>query len=125
SPVAFGASVARWEGGCKDGKADGRGVLRAYQGAEVKQFFFGEMARGYPKFGVLESEGGFSFGNFAGGKIIPEEPVGSDGVSVSVVAFQAAVAAAKQVSETFEAAGNHASASFYAEKAKRLAQQIE
>jgi hypothetical protein len=123
--VAFGERVVKWEGDCQQGKADGLGALRAYEGSRAVQIFFGRLEHGQPKLGVIDKFGSFSSGRFSNGKVIDSEPVDENGVSLMVVCFEEAIAAAKQVSAHFESAGNAASAKYYAERARVLERQLE
>lgn len=101
-------------------------MLRGYAGKRVVKFLYGSMNGGKPKSGVVESEGGFSYGNFVDGKLIdPPDPAENGGIDPRVGLFEEAIAAAKQVSESFRNAGNTASADFYAAKAKTLEMQLE
>jgi hypothetical protein len=120
-PQFFGSLPAKWEGGCEDGKAHGRGVLRSFNGKKVAATFFGSMDHGNPKLGVVEDRDGLIVGRFApGGK-----PIESDAFKDRLDAVNEAVAAANQIKEFYERAGNTASAAFYAKKAKMLDKQIE
>jgi hypothetical protein len=120
-PQFFGMLPAKWEGDCKDGKAHGRGVLRSYDGKKVVATFYGAMEQGNPKLGVVEDRDGLVIGRFApGGK-----PIESDEFKDRLDGVNEAVAAAKQTSESYQRAGNAASAAFYAKKAEMLDKQIE
>jgi hypothetical protein len=120
-PQFFGGLPAKWEGGCEDGKADGRGVLRSFNGKKVAATFYGAMERGNPKLGVVEDRDGLIVGRFApGGK-----PIESDEFKDRLDGVNEAVAAATQIKESYERAGNTASAAFYGKKLKMLNKQIE
>ena len=120
-PQFFGSLPAKWEGDCEGGKAHGRGVLRSFNGKKVAATFFGAMDHGNPKLGVVEDRDGLIIGRFApGGK-----PIESDVFKDRLDAVNEAVAAANQIKEFYERAGNPASAAFYAKKAKMLDKQIE
>jgi len=120
-PQFFGGLRAKWEGGCDDSKANGRGVLRSFNGNKVAATFYGTMERGNPKLGVVEDRDGLIIGRFApGGK-----PIDSDEFKDRLDGVNEAVAAATQIKESYERAGNKASAAFYAKKVKMLDKQIE
>jgi hypothetical protein len=120
-PQFFGGLPAKWEGGCEDGKANGRGVLRSLNGKKVAATFYGVMDRGNPKLGVVEDRDGLIIGRFApGGK-----PIESDEFKDRLDGVNEAVAAATQINESYERAGNTASAAFYGKKVKMLNKQIE
>lgn len=120
-PQFFGGLPAKWEGGCQDGKANGRGVLRSFNGKKVAATFYGTMERGNPKLGVVEDRDGLIIGRFApGGK-----PIDSDEFKDRLDGVNEAVAAATQIKESYQRAGNSASAAFYGKKVKMLNKQIE
>jgi hypothetical protein len=120
-PQFFGMLPAKWDGPCQDGKAHGRGILRSYDGRKVSATFYGTMEQGQPRLGVVEDRDGLLIGRFAPGGT----PIQSDDFKDRLDGVNEAVAAAKQVSESFQGAGNTASAAFYAKKAKMLDKQIE
>jgi hypothetical protein len=91
------------------------GVLRVYTKTGAGDAFYGEFAAGAPLIGVIETAGGYEFGRFKAGVIVPSsEP------QTAVEAFRAATKAALATSEKFRREGNIASAEFYARKAKQL-----
>jgi hypothetical protein len=120
----FEGRTVKWEGECVDGKANGRGVLRAYpkSGSAEKAvlIFFGDLERGEAKLGVIETPDGFMAGEFAKGKLQDSEDP-----NTTIRAFKVATEAANFVSERLKAAGNAASAAFYAKKAQSLQQQMD
>jgi hypothetical protein len=120
-PQFFGGLPAKWEGGCEDGKANGRGVLRSFNGKKVAATFYGAMERGSPKLGVVEDRDGLIVGRFApGGK-----PIDSDAFKDRLDGVNEAVAAATEIKESNERAGNAASAALLGKKLKMLNKQIE
>jgi hypothetical protein len=120
-PQFFGGLPAKWEGGCEAGRAHGRGVLRSFSGKKVAATFYGAMERGNPKLGVVEDRDGLIIGRFApGGK-----PIESDEFKDRLDGVNEAVAAATQIKESYERAGNTTSAAFYGKKVKMLNKQIE
>jgi hypothetical protein len=120
----FEGRTVKWEGECAGGEANGKGVLRAYpkSGSTDKAvlIFFGMLERGEPKLGVIDTPDGFMAGEFAKGKLQDSEDP-----NVTVRAFKIATEAATFVSERLRAAGNAASAMFYAKKAQSLQQQLD
>ena len=82
--------------------------------------FYGELRAGQPVRGVLEQPDGFLAGEVAQGVVqATDEP------EVTLRAFREAEKAARAASNQFKAANNHASAQFYARKARRLAEQMD
>jgi hypothetical protein len=115
----FGDRTARWLGGCKSGKAHGRGALRAYEGKRVVKIFLGSMNNGQPKLGVVDEFGSFVYGDFVDGKATDNGEY-----SDQLRAFEEAMAAAKEVSASYQQAGNNASEDYYAKRAANLDQQL-
>lgn len=111
----------RWSGACKDGQAQGLGVLRALRGNQVVQTFYGRYEAGQAVLGAVELEGGYRVGRFgADGKLV------ADGDrDTAIKAFEEAAAAAKAMAADLRRSGNAASARFYEAKAKKLAEQLD
>src|SRR5271166_4527358 len=123
--LAMPGASARWTGSCQQGQADGLGVLRVYRqgangGPTVSSTFYGEMAKGWISFGVIDTEGGFLAGRFTDGTYQD-----SDDFNRRLNAFRTASRAARAASARFAAEGNPDSAAFYSRMARRLDQQIE
>ncbi len=120
----FEGRIVKWEGACEAGKAQGKGALRAYPAANSADkavlLFFGFVEHGEPKLGVIDTPDGFIAGPFSGGKAMDSEDP-----NVTLHAFREASQAAAFVSERMKAAGNAASANFYARKAKTLQEQMD
>lgn len=110
----------RWTGACQARLAHGLGTLRALQGGQVQRTFYGRLEAGQPVLGAIELPGGFQAGRFEAGK-----PVADGERNTLVMAFDEAAAAARQVADGYQKAGNAASARFYQAKADKLAQQID
>ena len=120
APTGWNQATTRWDGACKDGHAEGLGVLKEYQQTKVVRFFFGRLEHGEPKLGVIDQPEGFVAGQFAKG-----EPVPSDDRQRMVDAFAEGEKAANEAAGCFSKAGKQASAKFYAEKAKALREQLD
>lgn len=120
----FRGRRVKWEGECKAGKAHGKGVLRAYPSAEsagsTVLIFFGEIIHGEPSIGVIDVPDGFIAGELREGRVID-----TGDRNTIIRAFRVASEAAMLASERFAAAGNRASARFYASKAEVLAEQMD
>jgi hypothetical protein len=119
-PADWTQRDVRWSGACVDRLADGRGVLRAYAAGRVQRSFFGRLEAGRPVLGAVELEGGFQAGRFQDGLAV------SDGERNTLIqAFDEAAAAARELASFYRRAGNAASARYYADKARQLAQQMD
>lgn len=119
-PVDWGTASLRWEGACVKGQAQGRGVLRGLQDGKLQRAFYGCMAGGHVVFGVLELPGGFKAGEFHHGQLR-----NSDDRALLMRAFDEASAAARDAAARYRKAGNAASARYYQDKAKQLAEQMD
>jgi len=120
APAGWSQAATRWDGACREGHAEGLGVLKEYQQQKVVRFFFGRLEHGEPRLGVIDQAEGFVAGQFAKG-----EPVPSDDRQRMVDAFAAAEKAANEAADRFSKAGKQASAKFYAAKAKALREQLD
>jgi hypothetical protein len=119
-PADWTQRDVRWSGACVDRLADGRGVLRAYAAGRVQRSFYGRLEAGRPVLGAVELEGGFQAGRFQNGLAV------SDGERNTLIqAFEEAAAAARELASFYRRAGNAASARYYADKARQLAQQMD
>ena len=120
APAGWNQTTTRWDGACRDGHADGLGVLKEYQQAKVVRFFFGRLEHGELALGVIDQPQGFVAAAFAKG-----EPVKSEDPQRTVSAFAEAEKAANEAASRFSKAGKQASAKFYAGKAKELREQLD
>lgn len=119
-PEGWNAAGVRWEGECRDGRADGPGVLKAYESGKVVRFFFGTLKAGEPAIGVIDSEEGYRAGRFTQGRLVSNEDR-----NTLIRAFDSASKAAQAVAGRFGKTGNKASASFYEGKARELREQMD
>lgn len=110
----------QWHGACRDGLAEGRGVVRLFTAGQVRSAFFGTVAEGRWRFGVHATDTGYAAGTFEAAA-----PVPSDDRNTLIRAFDEAAAAAEDLAETFARAGNGASAAHYRDVAARLARQMD
>lgn len=120
APAGWNQTATRWDGECRDGHAEGLGVLKEYQHGKVVRFFFGTLEHGEPKLGVVDQAEGFVAAQFAKGKPLPSEDR-----QRTVDAFAAAEKATTEAANRFSKAGQQASAKFYAAKAKELREQMD
>lgn len=114
-PSGWTGRIIKWEGGCRDGRAQGLGVMRGYvaESRTAVWVFYGEVRQGRMTIGVIERPGqGVIAGEFREGQV-----VSTDDRETHVRAFQVAADAARQASERFEQQGNVSSARHYAERA--------
>ncbi len=119
-PEQWRGSVARWTGECRDTIAVGPGVLRMHRDGKSEATFYGEMAHGSLSLGVIDTGDGYLAGRFKAGIL-----EGTDDRNVIIRAFRTASHAARAASERSRAAGDMASAQYYATMAHRLADQLD
>ena len=119
-PAGWNQTTTRWDGECRDGHADGLGVLKEYRQQKVLRFFFGRLEHGELKVGVIDQPEGFMAGEFAKGA-----PVTAKDAQQTVSAFAEAEKAANEAAARFRKAGNLEAARFYAAKAKALREQLD
>jgi hypothetical protein len=120
TPAGWNQTTTRWDGECRDGRADGLGVLKEYKQQKVMRFFFGRLEHGELKLGVIDQAEGFVAAEFAHGKPLPAEDR-----QRTLDAFAEAEKAANEAASRFSKAGQQASAKFYATKAKELREQLD
>lgn len=113
----------QWDGPCKNGWAEGDGVLRAYpktgSADKVTRLFLGRMTQGDMRFGVREGEGGYYAGNFRDGALLT-----GDSRQEITDAFTLAGKVARERARKLQAAGNQVSARYYLNKAEQLEAQM-
>ena len=119
-PHGWPAADVRWTGQCRAGHADGRGVLREFNAGRVNRIYFGSLSAGHLTLGVIEQDDGYKAGQFSAAKLLP----GAERNTL-IKAFDEASAAAKGVAENYLREGNAASAKYYQDRAKQLAEQID
>ena len=119
-PDGWPAAAVRWTGPCRAGHADGRGVIREFNAGRVQRIYFGSVLAGHLSLGVIQQDDGYVAGQFAATKVVS----GADRNTL-IKAFDEASAAASAVAENFLREGNAASARYYQERAKQLAEQID
>jgi hypothetical protein len=109
-----------WIGDCKNGKADGIGVIRIDHGNQVYSFFYGKLVDGKATIGTIEHATGFMVGKFQDGKIME-----TDDPQIVLESFRVGAQAAEKVSQNFASVRNTPSANYYKRKAELLWNQIE
>lgn len=121
APADWPTRDVRWSGACSKSRlAEGRGVLRAYDGKRVVMAFYGRLKAGRPDLGAAEVEGGWLAGRYQDGR-----PVNDGDRNTLIQAFDEASAAARQLAAGYRKAGNAASARHYQDKATQLARQLD
>jgi hypothetical protein len=127
-PTAWTSGHLSWLGSCRNGYAQGNGVIvREFDqdlGLEPKHFY-GRLQDGYLSVGVLEGPGGYRAGTWVRGALAPALPDDMAQRNVQINAFDVAAAAATAVSESFANQGDAKSSRFYSDKARQLAEQID
>lgn len=119
-PGGWPGADVRWTGSCKAGRAEGLGVLRQFSAGRVQRLYFGRLVAGRLNLGVIEQDDGYVAGQFAAAKVV----AGADRNTL-IKAFDEASAAATAVAENYLREGNAASAKYYQERAKQLAEQLD
>ena len=118
APTELDARPSAWLGECRNGAADGLGVIRAGT-REPYSFFAGRMAHGRPANGLLLLQTGMmaAIRFDASGRV-----VSSDGLhpQQDEHIFAQAQNAARAVSARFAKAGNPRSATYYKQLARRI-----
>ena len=124
-PAAIAAGTATWIGPCDKGAANGVGTLRVAHGNGAPALFFGRMVAGRPFSGVMTASDGDwrPAWRFDAAMKPRDDPDGSRQSSVHT--FRLAEAGAREASRRFRAGGNAASAKFYDEQARRLAEALD
>jgi len=119
-PSGWSQANTRWDGDCVAGVADGLGILKEYSGNQVARWFFGSLRNGDVELGVIDQSEGYIAGKFTHGQLLssPDRQTYLD-------AFEQAEQAASQAASRFKQVGNQASARFYADKARELAEQMD
>lgn len=116
-----------WHGQCKNGFADGLGVVRYLNGSKVESIFYGSLKEGYWDSGALDTrKSGYVGGRFKDNE--PMEVMNSEGVpdrNVLIHAFETASKAALQLSQEFKKQGNSASTEYYKQESEKLSQQMD
>lgn len=110
----------RWNGACRDGRAEGLGTLREIRAGKVTRIFFGRLEKGEPRLGAIEQPDGYKAGRFEAGRV-----VGDGDRNVLIEAFDEASKAARHVADVYEKGGNAGSARLYRDKARKLAEQLD
>ncbi|MEN9867579.1 MAG: hypothetical protein RL748_3169, partial [Pseudomonadota bacterium] len=119
----LGSQIA-WDGACKNGKAHGQGVLRAYKKDEKTQVFYGVLEAGQLRKGVIDSaEGGYVVGEFSNGILKPADDLKVGALTVET--FTLASKIAKAYSERLKKAGNASSSEYYMQQTEKLANQMD
>lgn len=117
TPSDLGTGSTAWFGSCRDGLAEGLGVLRVESDGEVR-LFAGAMTKGQPQRGFLDTGSPETTGSsvrFEGDRGLPPRNRAEIHQGCTVAAD-----AATSVAIRFEKAGNPASAVYYSKWAKVL-----
>lgn len=111
---------AHWHGACRDGKAQGLGVVRLFENGQFYGAFFGQVAKGQWKNGVFRTPTGDIAGMFQNNHALP-----TDDRNDLIRAFDIAAQAATALSNEFQRAGNKASAAHYRQVAENLLNTLD
>ena len=123
-PAAWTGGQVSWLGACREGFAQGSGVLLdAVQGEEPERFY-GLLEEGRLKLGVLQTGGGYVAGHWDQGAPAAELPDDVAQRNTVLDAFRAGAGAATSVSKSF-AKKDAKSSRFYAKQARLLREQMD
>lgn len=124
-PEIWAGGRVAWLGACKNGFAQGSGVLiNTVEGAEPERFY-GQLDGGLQTIGVLQSENGFIAGRWNHGTVVPALPDDRAQRNVIIDAFQAAASAATAASKSFAKKSDAKASRFYAQQARLLREQMD
>ncbi|HEU5076158.1 MAG TPA: hypothetical protein VFU02_18325 [Polyangiaceae bacterium] len=124
-PEAWARGRAAWLGACENGFAEGSGVIvNVVEGAEPERFY-GQLDRGSPRLGVLQTSSGFIAGRWERGSLAAALPDDIAQRNVLIHAFRAAANAATETSEGFAKKADAEASSFYAKQARQLHDQMD
>ncbi|HLO78908.1 MAG TPA: hypothetical protein VK196_20820 [Magnetospirillum sp.] len=110
----------QWHGPCVNGNAHGVGVVRLFENGNFYGAFFGTLAGGKWQTGVLQTPTGYTAGTF-----IDNAVQSTDDRNVLIRAFDHGAMAANRLADDFASKGNHESAKYYREIARKLASQMD
>jgi hypothetical protein len=121
-PEVWHSGPVTWLGSCKNGFAEGSGVLVFTPEGVEPERFYGRLARGFLKIGVIDTDGGFMSGRWENGVAMEEsaETVAARTIESFDVAAVAATASSKSLAKKDPKASR-----FYAEAARNLLEQAE
>jgi hypothetical protein len=120
-----GSGSVSWIGGCRNGFADGSGViLEVVEGAEPERFY-GRVRDGYLSVGVLQTPSGFMAGAWANGALANTLADDVAQRNTVIAAFRAAAKAATSLSKSFTKKADANSSRFYAKQAELLREQMD
>ena len=118
-----------WIGHCKNGYADGLGVLRRVDPGSPADLFLGRVDQGFLRSGALDLKGGYEAGRWKGGAVPPNEwQTQEEDMSYQNAVFQAyrdAEKAAEITSKVMARHSNPKTARFYTRIARVLRMQLD
>jgi len=124
-PQLWTAGRTQWLGGCRQGFADGSGVIvNTGEGAEPERFY-GRLEGGSPSIGVVHTAGGFVAGRWRNGSLGAALPDDMAQRNVLIEAFRVAADAATATSKLLLDKGDGAGSSFYSTQARLLGDQMD
>jgi hypothetical protein len=99
-------------------------MVNAVEGAEPERFY-GQLDKGAPSIGVLQTDSGFIAGRWHGGTVAEALPDDVAQRNVLIEAFRVAADAATAVSQSLAKKADAEASSFYATQARRLRDQMD
>lgn len=121
-PEVWHSGLVTWLGSCHKGFAEGNGVLVFTPEGVEPERFYGRLARGFLKIGVIDTDGGFMSGRWVNGVVLEES---AETVAARTLeSFDVGAAAATALSKSLAKKDPKASR-FYAEAARNLLEQAD
>jgi len=124
-PKVWTSGSVSWQGRCRDGFAEGIGVLlNAVEGQEAERFY-GRLHQGRLNVGVLQTGQGYIAGTWAGGTVAEKLADDMAQRNAIIAAFRAAADASTSVSKSLVKKGDGKASRFYAKQARSLRDQMD
>jgi hypothetical protein len=121
-PEVWHSGPVTWLGSCHKGFAEGSGVLVFTPEGIEPERFYGRLARGFLKIGVIDGDGGFMSGRWENGVVMEES---AETIAARTIeSFDVGAAAATALSKSLAKKDPKASR-FYAEAARNLLEQMD
>ena len=125
APVEWSAGHITWIGSCKDGYAEGLGVLRNTVEGTSAELFLGRVEQGSLRSGVLVAAQGYTAGRWEAGSVAESGTDDQANRNAILAGFEDGAKAADATSRSMAKHSNPKSSRFYSRLAKRLRSQMD
>jgi hypothetical protein len=125
TPVQWNVGHVTWIGGCKDGYAEGLGVLRNTVEGTSAELFLGRVDRGNLRSGVLVTAQGYTAGRWEAGSVAESGTDDQANRNAILAGFEDGAKAADTISRSMARHSNPKTSRFYTRLAKRLRSQMD